>query len=190
MKYTQIPADTFENIQLNAGILVDNFTPESGLIGNLLGATSGGVTFTATPTYSDYGDDIDNAPKNVKELKKLDSWEATMSGTFVSVTASSIKELVGAADINEENAAHVIPRNDILEKDFKDIWWVGDYSDKNEGTHAGFIAIHLMNALSTGGFSLKSSDKGKGTFDFSYMAHYSMEEPDKVPFELYSKVGE
>ena len=34
-----------------------------------------------------YGDDIDNCPKNTKELKKLDSWEAKMSGTFVTVTA-------------------------------------------------------------------------------------------------------
>ena len=75
MKFTQIPADTFENLQMNAGILLDEFTPSTGVIGNIIGATTGGINFTATPTYSDYGEDIDNCPKNMKELKKLDSWE-------------------------------------------------------------------------------------------------------------------
>ena len=27
MKFTQIPADTFKQLQMNAGILVDDFTP-------------------------------------------------------------------------------------------------------------------------------------------------------------------
>ena len=87
MRFTQIPADTFKNIQLNAGILVKDFKPATGVITDIIGATSGGVTFEATPSYTDYGDDIDNCPKNTKELKKLDSWEAKMSGTFVTVTA-------------------------------------------------------------------------------------------------------
>ena len=54
MKYTQIPADTFQKLQLNAGILVKNFAPETGTITDIVGATSGGVSFTATPTFSDF----------------------------------------------------------------------------------------------------------------------------------------
>lgn len=187
MKYTQIPETAFQNIQLNAGILVKNFTPNSGVIGAIIGATSGGVNFTATPEYSDYGEDIDNCPKNTKELKKLNSWEAKMSGTFVSVSADLAKTLIGAADATE---GHIVPRNDILETDFEDIWWVGDYSDKNDGTNAGFCAIHLLNALSTGGFQIQSNDKGKGTFSFEFTGHYSMDEQDKVPYEVYIKAGE
>lgn len=187
MKFTQIPADTFKQIQLNAGILVDGFTPASGVIGNIIGATSGGVSFEAVPTYTDYGEDIDNCPKNTMELKKLDEWEATMSGSFVSVTAELAKSLVGAGDVSD--TSHVVPRNDVATTDFKDIWWVGDYSDKNDSSNAGFVAIHMMNALSTGGFKLQSGDKAKGTFDFEFTAHYSMEEQDKVPFELYVKAG-
>ena len=76
MKYTQIPAGTFEQIQLNAGILVDAFNPATGVIGNLLGATSGGINFTDTINTKDFGEDIDNCPKNTKELKKLESHEA------------------------------------------------------------------------------------------------------------------
>lgn len=187
MKYTQIPETTFENLQLNAGILVDSFTPASGVIGKIIGATSGGVNFTASPEYSDYGEDIDNCPKNMMELKKLDSWEAKMSGTFVSVSADLAKALIGAADATE---GHIVPRNDILTTDFKDIWWVGDYSDQNSGENAGFCAIHLKNALSTAGFQIQSTDNGKGTFSFEFTGHYSMDAQDEVPFEVYIKAGE
>lgn len=189
MKFTQIPADTFENLQMNAGILLDEFTPSTGVIGNIIGATTGGINFTATPTYSDYGEDIDNCPKNMKELKKLDSWEATLSGTFASVSASLAKTLIGAADADKSDATHIIPRNDILETDFQDIWWVGDYSNLNGDTNGGFCAVHLINALSTGGFQIQSTDKAKGQFAFSFTGHYSMDDQSRVPFEIFVKAG-
>lgn len=189
MKFTQIPADTFKNIQLNAGILVDEFDPETGVIGNLIGATSGGNSFTAKPTFEDYGSDIDNCPKNTMELKKLTEWDVKMSGTFVTVTALSAANLVGAADVDSEDATHIIPRNDVLKKDFKDLWWIGDYSDENSDENAGFCAIHVMNALSTGGLSIKSADKGKGQFAYEYTGHYSIAEQDKVPYEVFVKAG-
>lgn len=189
MKFTKIPADTFQQIQLNAGILVDEFDPADMSIGKILGATTGGVNFTAAPTYSDYGEDIDNCPKNTKELKKLDSIEATMSGTFATVSAALAKTLAGAADVDTLDLTHIIPRNDVLQSDFEDIWWVGDYSDVNNGDNAGFCAIHLLNALSTGGFQIQSTDKGKGQFAFTFTGHYSMNDQDKVPYEIFVKQG-
>ena len=186
MKYTQIPADTFKNIQLNAGILVESFDPATQTIDGILGATSGGINFTATPTYEDYGADIDNCPTNTMELKKLTEWAATMGGTFVTVTKELVKILVGAADIDNTGAVpRVIPRNDVLTTDFKTIWFVGDYSDVNDGANAGFIAIKLDNALSTGGFQIQSNNKAKGTLAFTFTGHYSMAQQDKVPFEIY-----
>ena len=189
MKFTQIPSDTFQKLQLNAGILVDSFTPSSLTIGNLLGATSGGVNFTATPEYTDYGEDVDNCPANMKELKKLTSWEAKMTGSFISVDAALAKQLIGAADISSSDETHVVPRADLTTTDFTDLWWVGDYSDINTGTGAGYCAIHLMNALNTSGFSIQSNDDGKGTFSFEYTGHYSMDDQTTVPFEIYIKAG-
>lgn len=188
MKYTKIPETTFQNLQLNAGVLLSAFNPESATVANesIIGATTGGVNFTATPTFSDYGEDIDNCPKNMIELKKLDSWEISMSGTYVTVDANAVKSLVGAADVSGNK---ITPRNDVLLSDFTDIWWVGDYSDKNGETNGGFVAIHMMNALSTGGFAIKSSDNGKGNFAFTYTAHYSMDAQETVPFEVYVKAG-
>ena len=47
----------------------------------------------------------------------------------------------------------------------------------------------MMNALSTGGFQLKTADKGKGQMAFEYTAHYSISKQDVVPYELYIKAG-
>lgn len=189
MKYTQIPSTAFKNIQLNAGILVDAFTPSTGVIGNLLGATSGGVNFTDTVEYKDFGEDIDNCPKNMLELKKLDKHEVKMTGTFVTINAATAKWLAGAADVDDIDSTHIIPRNDILASDFKDIWWIGDYSDDNTGDNAGFVAIHMLNALNTGGFQIQTTDKEKGKFAFEFMGHYSMEAQDTVPYEIFVRQG-
>lgn len=188
MNYTKIPADTFKNIQLNAGILVSDFVPATGSIsGELIGATSGGVNFVVTPEFQDYGEDIDNCPKNTKELKKQNSIEAKMTGTFVTVTAALAKRLVAAGDIDALDASHIVPRKDLDDEDFTDLWWIGDYSDVNDGAGAGFIAIHMLNTLSTGGFQIQSTDKAKGTFPFEFTAHFSMAAQDKVPYEIYVK---
>lgn len=191
MKFKKIPESTFQQLQLNAGVLLSSFTPASASVvdANILGATSGGVNFTAAPTYSDYGEDIDNCPKNMKELKKLDSWEVTLSGTFLTVTPASAKLLIGAADTDSADTTKVVPRNDVLDGDFKDIWWVGDYSDKNGESNGGFVAIHMLNGLSTGGFQIQSTDNGKGQFAFTFTGHYSMDAQETVPFEVYVKAG-
>lgn len=188
MKFTKVAADTFKKLQLNAGVLLHTFDPEAAELNrnNIIGATSGGVTFTATPTFSDRGSDIDNIPDNMMELKELDNWAATMSGTYVTIDANQVKSLLAAADVDGEA---ITPRNDLDLSDFEDVWWVGDYSDDNSEDSGGMMAIHIINALSTGGFSVRSADDGKGMFAFTYTAHYSLEDPDKVPFEIFVRAG-
>lgn len=194
-KFTQIPTDTFKKLQLNAGILTTEFDPTTGTLAasNIVGATSGGVSFEATPSFSDFGEDIDNCPKNTKELKRLDSWEAKMSGSFVTMDTTAAVSVIGTADIASTDRTKVVPRNRVDAKDFKNIWWVGDYSDVNNDSastgKAGFIAIKLINALSTGGFKIQSGDKAKGTFEFEYTGHYSNANINTVPFEVYIKAG-
>lgn len=194
-KFTQIPIDTFKKLQLGAGLLTSEFDPATGELtaSNIIGATSGGVTFGATPSFSDFGEDIDNCPKNTKELKKLDSWDAKMSGSFVTMDTTAAVSVIGAAAVASDDPTKVIPRNSVNDTDFKDIWWIGDYSDINEdgssAGKAGFIAIRLIDALSTGGFKIQSGDKAKGAFEFEYTGHYSIKHIDTVPFELYIKAG-
>ena len=108
-----------------------------------------------------------------------------MSGSFVALTPASAKSLAGAADVASDDPTKVVPRNDLKDTDFEDLWWVGDYGDVD----GGYIAIHMTNSLSTGGFSLQTTDKEKGKFDFEYTAHYSMADMSKVPFEIFVKAG-
>ena len=195
MKFTKLPPDTFQKLVLNAGILVDAFTPATGVIGNLMGATTGGITFKSNPTYTDFGEDVDNCPNNTMELKRIDQFDPAMSGTFLTLTAAVVKDLIGAADIAASDTTHVIPRDHLIEDDFKEVWWIGDYSDINNdgGTgssqSAGFLAIHLMNSLNTGGFQITSSKNAKGQMAFDFHGHYSLENIEEVPFEVYCKAG-
>ena len=197
MKFTQIPSDTFQKLQLNAGLLLDEFTPATGEIGNILGATTGGISFSMNPEYADWGEDVDNCPNNMMELKRITAYDPAISGTFLTVSADMAQLLIGAADVDD---IKIVPRQQLEDGDFSDIWWVGDYSDVNvdetkgsgqttDGS-AGFIAIHLMNALNTGGFQIQSTKDEKGQFSFDFHGHYSIDAQDTVPFEIYVQVGE
>lgn len=195
MKYTKVPSDVFKKLQLNAGVLLADFDPTDGSVDetDILGATGGGTAFEAVPTFTDFGEDIDNVPNNTMELKRLDQWDVKMSGTFKSADTDLAHKLVGAADVSSNQ---ITPRADLLLTDFIDsIWWVGDYSDVNaDGTgtgaaKAGFMAIELKNALSTGGFKIQSNDNGKGDFAFEFTGHYSIEAMDEVPFDVYVVAG-
>ena len=178
-----------EEMHFNAGVLLSIFTPSTAEVSGIIGATTGGIKFSATPTYSDFGEDIDNCPKNMMELKRQESVEVKISSTFVTVTTAVAKKLMAAADIDTSDQTKIKPRNDLKTEDFADIWWVGDYSDKNGATNGGFVAIHVMNALNTGGFQLQSGDKSKGQFPFEFTGHYSIDAQDVVPYEVYIKAG-
>jgi len=192
MKFTQVAPDAFEKLQLNAGVLLTDFDPTTGALDreDIFGATTGGVSFTATPEYTDFGEDVDNVPNNTKELKVQSSVTATMSGTFLTVDTATAKVLIGPAEVSGNK---ITPRADLLSTDFSDIWWVGDYSDVNvdAGTtgKAGFIAIKLINALSTGGFQIQSGKDAKGQMSFEFTGHYSLADTSVVPYELYIAEG-
>ena len=181
-RFTRIPADTFEQIQTNAGILLKTFdpaTPDSVSDKDIICPTTGGITASCIPTYSDMGEDVDNAPANVKELKRLDSWACTLSFTSLGTSAESIRLALGAADI-AEGTGKVIPRRTLKQTDFSDIWWVGDRAD------GGFVAVRLINALSTGGFSLQTTKNGKGNVSVELTGHVSVKNQDTMPMEFYS----
>lgn len=53
MKFTKIPVDTFQKLQINAGVLTTDFTPATGTIGEAgqIGATTGGVNLPQRPAF-------------------------------------------------------------------------------------------------------------------------------------------
>lgn len=190
MQYTQVKSDAFETLQLNAGIMCDDFTPASGTLGNILGATSGGLSFASNPNFVDFGEDVDNAPANTYQLKKVVSFDPVISGTFISIDASLAKTLNGAGAIDSDDSTHIVPSHDLSESDFTDFWVIGDYSAYNDGTStAGYVAVHIMYGLNTKGFQWKTNKDGKGQFEFEIHGHYDLDDVDTVPFEIYVKAG-
>lgn len=182
-------ADAFQHLALGAGVLCTGFTPASGAVTGLMGVTTGGVTFNQNPEFDDWAEDIDQAPNNMMQYKRLTSVDATLSGTFLEVTAATIKRLAAAADIDANDTTHIIPRAQLVAGDFTDVWWVGDYSDVNTGGGAGYLAIHLKHALNTAGFQVSASKDSKGQFAFEFHAHYDIEAQDEIPYEIYVKEG-
>lgn len=180
---TVIPQNTFEALQVEAGVLLKAFDPSNPEItdANIICATTGGITVTCKPTYSDMGADVDNVAPNMKELKHLDSWECGMSTTGLGTSPELIKMALGAADIDSQNTSKIIPRRDLKQTDFdSSIWWVGDRAD------GGLVCCQLLNALSTDGFSLKTSKNGKGNVSLNITGHVSMAAQDVVPMVFYS----
>ena len=197
MEYSKYPTNTFQTLVIGAGVLLTSFTPSNGTVtdGNILGPTSGGINFKATPNYKDFGEDVDNCPKNTKELKRIEDWEIKMSCSLIAITPEAARWLAAAADL-DSYTGKITPRDTLdltaSTGDFRDIWLVADYSDKNTvgtGKTAGYVAIKMMNALSTGGFQIQTEDKEKGKFAVEFTAHYSKDAEDTVPFEIYIKAG-
>lgn len=185
-KFTVIPQDTFSGLQLDAGVLLKKFTPATPAAPadeDIICATTGGINATCVPTYSDLGEDVDNCPVNMKELKHLDSWECKLTFTSLGLSANAIKLALGAADIGDTSASKqdtITPRRDLKQTDFTDLWWVGDRAD------GGCVAIQIKNALSTGGFSLQTTKNGKGQLSVELTGHVSIDAQDTMPMVFYS----
>lgn len=184
-RFTVIPQSTFEEMQLDAGVLLYSFDPASPAApddDDIICATTGGIKADCKANYSDLGEDVDNCPNNMKELKHLDGWDCTMEFTSLGTSPESIRLALGAADINASNGK-ITPRRDLSQDDFTDIWWVGDRAD------GGMVAIKLMNALSTEGFSLQTTKAGKGQTSVTLTGHVSINAQNVVPMEFYSTEG-
>lgn len=181
-QFTQIPQDTFDTIQTDAGILVRNFNPKSPSIqdADIVCATTGGITASCKPTFSDMGEDVDNVPNNMKEFKHLDGWDARISTSCLGTSPQAIKLALGCADIDSNDATKIVPRADLKQTDFSDIWWVGDKAN------GGFVAVQLKNALSISGFEIKTTKNGKGTIALELVGHVSVEAQKEVPMVFYS----
>lgn len=184
-RFTTVPSDTFDNLQLDAGILLTAFDPEEGTFEDedIICATTGGINPQCVPTYSDQGEDIDNVPPNMKEFKHLDGWACSIGFTSLGTSPEMIRMALGAADIDATSGA-IVPRRNLQQTDFRDsVWWVGDKAD------GGFVAICLKHVLSTSGFSLQTTKNGKGQISCTLTGHVSVNDQDTVPMEFYSEEG-
>ena len=178
MRFSKVSQTAFDEFQLEAGLILKNFTPESPNVSDedIVCATTGGIQITCKPTFTDYGDDVDNVPANMLEFKEIDGWDCSLGFTALTVSAESIRLALGAATVD---GTKITPRAEKEDDDASDIWWVGDRAD------GGLVACCLKNALSTEGLSFKTTKKGKGQLSCTLTGHVSISAQDEVPMEFY-----
>lgn len=187
-RYTKIPQDAFDALQMDAGILLKDFDVTSAAASadtpgfqmkDIICATTGGINIVCQPTYSDFGEDVDNCPNNMMELKHIDGWNCSFSTTSLGTSADGIKLALGSADI-DTNGTKITPRRNLSQEDFSTLWWVGDKAN------GGFVAVKIFNALSTDGLSLQTGKNSKGQTTLGVTGHVSINDQDTVPMEFYS----
>lgn len=192
---TSLRPETFENLQLNAGVFLVNFdastftdaaTLEDGILAaleqgdSILGATIGGGTFNATPSIRTI--EADGMRYPVIGSTVNDMWTVKLNTTLKEVTPANFQRALISCDMDtsKENVTVLTVRTDIEEKDYiPKLSWVGD-------TSKGFVMIELDNALNLAGASFTFTDKGEGTIPVEFQAHVSeLDQMDKAPFRVY-----
>ena len=189
MRYAKVAENAANEFVWGAGILCRDFDPETGEVssGSIIGATTGQTTFKDVPTFIDDAEDVNNAPANMMEFMRIGKRDITLAGTYVSVSAATIKKLMASADVDGRK---ITPRDVLKASDFEGVWWVQDYTKDNSDETGGALAIHLMNGLNTDGLTIQSGSESKAQFPFTYRAHYSVKAQGKVPYEVYIRTGE
>ena len=196
----KVPADTFETIQMDAGIICTSFTPSTGAVSGLIGAIgSDGFNFKSNPTFQDFGEDIGNIPANTMQLLMIKSFDPTASGNFKNITPALLKMLEPGSDFAVDSVAdgtnHIVPQAGFVDLSrFVDLYFIGNYSNHNtgtgsSGTYAGFMCVHMKRALNKTGHQWQTTKDGKGTFAFEFHGHYDLTDIDDQPFEYYIRKG-
>ena len=190
-KFTKMNPDDFKHMTWDAGIIMDSFEPSTGTVAlsSIRWATTGDNSFSATRDLTDMGEDINNCPEGTMQLQRANAWQAQLTGTAVTITTAEVAEFLGNADIDTSDTTKIVPRTDLLLSDFKDKWLLVNYSEYNGETKGGWVAIHLLNALSTDGFTGNFGKNANGQFPYTLRAFYDMDDMDTVPFEIYVKAG-
>lgn len=178
---TRISADAADKMQINAGLLLNNFdvaNPVEPADEDIVCETTGDFSITCTPTVEDFFADVNNAPTNTKEGKQITGWECSLGVTALSITEENLILALGAADTMEDGG--IRPRSTYKAEDFKSLYWIGDMIDENK-----LFAIVMDDTVSTGGLSFTSTNNGKGGLALTLMPHSTITNIEKVPMAFY-----
>lgn len=161
---------------------------DGGFTGDLMGATSGGVTLNIEQEYRDIEVDGTGHVK-VKGNKVLESANGTVTANMKEITAETIRRSLNGS-IKEVTDAEapigyklIESKRYVEDSDYiENIAVVGRLS----GTSQPVIAI-LDNALCTSGLELGTEDNDEAVIEQVYEAHASVEQlnADEMPWRIY-----
>lgn len=193
---TGLRPETFEHLQLNAGVFLRNFdysaikdadALEDAVIDALeaggdkiLGATIGGGSFQMTPSIRQI--EADGMRYPIKGSTVNDMWTVKLTGTMKECRPENFKDALICADMTESEDKKVTTikvRTDIKDQDYiPSLCWVGD-------TSKGFVLIDIKNALNLTGANFTFTDKGEGSLPFEFQAHAAdLKSMEHAPVEI------
>lgn len=183
-------SNTTKHLVFDAGAFFKNYdiksdTFDSAIEENkLIGATKGGGSFKAIPTFREI--ELDGMRGALKGTKILESWEVTIGANVAEVTPNNLALSLGVAseveslESNPQNYKKVTGKMCISDKDYLDnITWVGTISGSDEP-----VIIQVYNALNTKGLELSFEDKGELVIEMEFVGHFDMKNKE-VPFAIY-----
>lgn len=183
-------SNTTKHLVFDAGAFFKNYdiksdTFDSAIEANkLIGATKGGGSFKAIPTFREI--ELDGMRGALKGTKILESWEVTIGANVAEVTPNNLALSLGVAseveslESNPQNYKKVTGKMCISDKDYLDnITWVGTISGSDEP-----VIIQVYNALNTKGLELSFEDKGELVIEMEFVGHFDMKNKE-VPFAIY-----
>lgn len=178
---TKISADAANKMQVNAGLLLNDFditNPVEPTDEAIVTETTGDFSITCTPETNDFFEDVNNAPTNTMEGKRITGWTCGLSVTALSVTEEMIKTALGAYE--DDKNGGIRPRSTYKVEDFKSLYWVGDMIDESK-----LFVVAMDNTVSTAGLSFSATNNGKGSLSLELTPHTSLAEQHKVPMAFY-----
>ena len=178
---TRISADAAEKMQVNAGLLLNEFdvgNPIEPTDDQIVCETTGDFSIACTPTTQDLFDGVNNAPLNTMEGKQITGYDCSLGITAISVTEEMLKLSLGAADVREDGGIH--PRRTYKAEDFKSLYWIGDMMDETK-----LFVVVMDNTVSTGGLSFTATNNGKGGLALTLTPHATIKDIEKVPMGFY-----
>lgn len=185
--------ETFDNLQLNVGIFVKNFTYDSiadadALLAaieteiengtNLLGATRGGGSFNVSREVRN--PQVDGLRYAYKGGKFVDSIDPQLSTTLVETTPQNFATVLGGVMTTSGKKTTVRMPTAIRDSAYlTNLCWVGDLADGR------LVMIVLYNALNTADFTFTFADKGEAGYGVEFHGCQSnVHEYDEAPFEV------
>ena len=163
---------TFDNLQLNAGVFIENFDiptestasqlqlsilnvlSGTGDDSGVLGATIGGGSLVCEPAIRQI--EADGMRYPIIGSTVNDSWTIRLTGTMKEITPDNFKRVLASCDVAKKNDVTTLTlRTEIKKTDYiSKLCWIGD-------TSKGFVVIELSNVLNLDGERLAKRDKAR-----------------------------
>lgn len=177
----KISADAANNIQVDAGLLLNNFdvsNPAEPADADIISATTGDFTITATPQITDFFEDVNNAPMNTKEGKRITGWDCGLNVGILEITETTLKLGLGAFEVRSDGG--IAPRSQYKMTDFAKMYWIGDMVDEDK-----LLCVAMDDTVNTNGISLTTTKNGKGNLALELKPHASFANPTVIPMAFY-----